>query len=134
MEFGMVFDAIESEGKTELCLSEFLEAFRKLRQKPVSPEVLALQREIFSLREFIKSEMHMVHGHLGIDDEEVVQYRRQSMAIGVRTDGPEGAGGASQTRKRSKLSVASGGGRGGPGRPPLTLQPPGGGDAAAAAG
>lgn len=134
MEFGMVFDSIESEGKAELCLNEFLDAFRKLRQKPVSAEVLALQREIFSLREFIKSEMHMVHGHLGIDDEEVVQYRRQSMALGVRGDGAEGAGRASQTRKRSKLSVAGGGGGGGgPGRPPLTLQPPGGGDAPAAA-
>jgi len=77
MEFAMVFDAIEAEGRTELSCSEFIEAFRKMRAKPVDQVVLTLQQEIFKLRTLMVMQNRKLQ-----DDLKVV-----SDAVGVNTKG-----------------------------------------------
>mmetsp|Transcript_441 Transcript_441/g.1157 ORF Transcript_441/g.1157 Transcript_441/m.1157 type:complete len:184 (+) Transcript_441:2-553(+) len=63
MEFALVYDALEAEGRTELSCEEFIEAFKQLRAKPVSPDVLVLQQEIFKLRSLLLSEIRQLSLH-----------------------------------------------------------------------
>merc|ERR1712050_78321 len=50
MEFTMVYDALEAEGRTELSCEKFIETFRQMRARPMDQVVLILQQEIFKLR------------------------------------------------------------------------------------
>eukprot|EP00444_Apocalathium_aciculiferum_P044192 CAMPEP_0183534138 /NCGR_PEP_ID=MMETSP0371-20130417/26678_1 /TAXON_ID=268820 /ORGANISM="Peridinium aciculiferum, Strain PAER-2" /LENGTH=578 /DNA_ID=CAMNT_0025734469 /DNA_START=1 /DNA_END=1737 /DNA_ORIENTATION=+ len=56
MEFSMVYDTIEAEGRQELSSSEFIEAFRQMRAKPMDQVVVMLQQEIFKLRTVMSTE------------------------------------------------------------------------------
>merc|ERR1711972_600986 len=64
MEFSMVFDAIEAEGRQELSCVEFVDAFRKMRAKPVDEVVLTLQQEIFKLRTLMVMEIRKLQDEL----------------------------------------------------------------------
>lgn len=56
MEVDRVFDELPP-GYTELSHKEFLDVFSRLRSAPISAEVLALQKEVYSLRSFIRTEL-----------------------------------------------------------------------------
>lgn len=56
MEFSMVFDTIEAEGRKDLNCAEFIEAFRQMRAKPMDQVVVTLQQEIFKLRILMETE------------------------------------------------------------------------------
>lgn len=56
LEFQMVYDHMEEQGKKDLSCKEFIDAFRKMRKKPVDQVVLALQEEILKLRNHIIEE------------------------------------------------------------------------------
>lgn len=67
MEFTRVYDAVEAEGRTDLDQEEFIEAFRRLRAKPLDQTVLILQQEIFNLRTVLLAESYKIQARL--DDQ-----------------------------------------------------------------
>merc|ERR1719401_293872 len=64
MEFTMVYDALEADGRTELSCEEFIDTFRQMRAKPMDQVVLTLQQEIFKLRTLMNANNAKLHEEL----------------------------------------------------------------------
>merc|ERR1719401_92897 len=65
MEFSMVYDALEAEGRNELSCEEFIDTFRQMRAKPMDQVVLTLQQEIFKLRTLMTGQDRRLRKEMG---------------------------------------------------------------------
>jgi len=79
MEFTRVYDALESEGRSDLGVEDFIDAFRQMRVKPLDQTVLTLQQEIFNLRTIMTQENSKIQGRLD-DQLEVIKCLRDETA------------------------------------------------------
>jgi len=78
MEFTRVYDALESEGRTELCCEDFIDAFRQMRHKPLDQTVMTLQQEIFNLRTIMTMENGNIQARLDAQLEALKCLRQES--------------------------------------------------------
>jgi len=100
MEFTMVYDDLEADGRRELSCDEFIESFKQMRAKPMDQVVLILQQELYKLRTLIMSENKM------LQDELCVLLESECASRDVCVDGGGGGGRGRSPPRASGIALS----------------------------